>query len=403
MEKLLPSNKIITEKAKGNFVFIKKKRYFDLSLHSGVLLLGHNHKVFKKTLNELRKNYSLTNYQNKNIRSMILKYIKKYFRSAYDLIFCTTGSETVIKAIRISRALSNKSKIFIVSGSWHGSVDQTLYFSKEDLKPIPLSSGISDNIKKNIIILPYNDLEKSKKILDRNYKDASCILIEPITASLPLEQSKNYLKFLKEYSLKKRIILIFDEMVTGIRTANGSVQNRFNIYPDITLVGKAIGGGLPISLIIINRKIFDKIKKLKRKIFFGGTFSGNNFSLISCLNTLAYVNKNKNLVRIIINKSKILQDKLNNFSNKNNLDVKVYRFDSFLRIIFSKKNIKNRIARDFFEKKNKIRITKFTKYLYSKKILYPKNGIIFLSSTLTSNNVDYLVKNLSIALKKCFK
>ena len=66
-------------------------------------------------------------------------------------------------------------------------------------------------------------------------------------------------------------------------------------------------------------------------------FSGNNFSLISCLNTLAYVNKNKNLVRNIINKSKILQDKLNNFSNKNNLDVKVYRFDSFLRIIFSKK------------------------------------------------------------------
>ena len=133
----------------------------------------------------------------------------------------------MIKAIRISRALSNKSKIFIVSGSWHGSVDQTLYFSKEDLKPIPLSSGISDNIKKNIIILPYNDLEKSKKILDRNYKHASCILIEPITASLPLEQSKNYLKFLKEYSSKKRITLIFDEMVTGIKTTNGSVQNRF--------------------------------------------------------------------------------------------------------------------------------------------------------------------------------
>ena len=337
MGKLLPSNKIITEKAKGNFVFIKKIFRF---IFTPGFLLGHNHKVFQKTLNELRKNYSLTNYQNKNIRIMILKYIKKYFRSAYDLIFCTTGSETVIKAIRISRALSNKSKIFIVSGSWHGSVDQTLYFSKEDLKPIPLSSGISDNIKKNIIILPYNDLEKSKKILDRNYKDASCILIEPITASLPLEQSKNYLKFLKEYSLKKRITLIFDEMVTGIRTANGSVQNRFNIYPDITLVGKAIGGGLPISLIIINRKIFDRIKKLKRKIFFGGTFSGNNFSLISCWNTLAYVNKNKNLVRTIINKSKILQDKLNNFSNQNNLDVKVYRFDSFLRIIFSKKKYK---------------------------------------------------------------
>ena len=278
-----------------------------------------------------------------------------------------------------------------------------MYFSKENLKPIPLSSGINDDVRKNTIILPYNDIEKSKKILNKNYKEASCILIEPITASLPLEKSKYYLKFLREYSLKKRITLIFDEMVTGIRTEKGSVQNRFNIYPDITLAGKAIGGGLPISLIIINKKIFNKIKKLKKKIFFGGTFSGNNFSLISCLNTLSYVNKNKNLLRGIINKSKVIQDKLNNFSIKNNLDVKIYRFDTFLRIVFSKTSINNRIARDFLEKKNKIRITKFTKYLYAKKILYPKNGIIFFSATLTSNNVDYLVKNLSTALKKCFK
>lgn len=399
----MSSKKLITEKAKGNFVLINKKKFFDLSMHSGVLLLGHNHKIFRTTLNDLKKNYSITNFQNQDIRDKILKYIKKYFKSAHDLIFCTTGSETVIKAIRISRAINNKSKIFIVSGSWHGSVDQTLYFSKENLKPIPLSSGINDDVKKNTIILPYNDIEKSKKILNKNYKEASCILIEPITASLPLEKSKYYLKFLREYSLKKRITLIFDEMVTGIRTEKGSVQNRFNIYPDITLAGKAIGGGLPISLIIINKKIFNKIKKLKKKIFFGGTFSGNNFSLISCLNTLSYVNKNKNLLRGIINKSKVIQDKLNNFLIKNNLDVKIYRFDTFLRIVFSKTSINNRIARDFFERKNKIRITKFTKYLYTKKILYPKNGIIFFSATLTSNNVDYLVKNLSTALKKCFK
>lgn len=399
----MSSKKLITEKAKGNFVLINKKKFFDLSMHSGVLLLGHNHKIFRTTLNDLKKNYSITNFQNQDIRDKILKYIKKYFKSAHDLIFCTTGSETVIKAIRISRAINNKSKIFIVSGSWHGSVDQTLYFSKENLKPIPLSSGINDDVKKNTIILPYNDIEKSKKILNKNYKEASCILIEPITASLPLEKSKYYLKFLREYSLKKRITLIFDEMVTGIRTEKGSVQNRFNIYPDITLAGKAIGGGLPISLIIINKKIFNKIKKLKKKIFFGGTFSGNNFSLISCLNTLSYVNKNKNLLRGMINKSKVIQDKLNNFLIKNNLDVKIYRFDTFLRIVFSKTSINNRIARDFFERKNKIRITKFTKYLYTKKILYPKNGIIFFSATLTSNNVDYLVKNLSTALKKCFK
>ena len=109
--------------------------------------------------------------------------------------------------------------------------------------------------------MPYNDIKKSEKILNKYSKNISCILIEPITASLPLDKSKHYIKFLRNYSTKKKIILIFDEMVTGLRTDQGSVQNKFKILPDITLVGKAIGGGLPISLILINKKIDYKNKK----------------------------------------------------------------------------------------------------------------------------------------------
>ena len=126
-------------------------------------------------------------------------------------------------------------------------------------------------------------------------------------------------------------------MVTGLRTDQGSVQNKFKILPDITLVGKAIGGGLPISLILINKKIDYKIKRLKKKIFFGGTYSRNNYSLFSCLETLNYINNNNHLIGNVIKKAKQLQNKLNHFIKKNDLDVKVYRFDSFVRIIFSRK------------------------------------------------------------------
>ena len=250
--------------------------------------------------------------------------------------------------------------------------------------------------------MPYNDIKKSEKILNKYSKNISCILIEPITASLPIEKSKYYIKFLRNYSTKKKIILIFDEMVTGLRTDQGSVQNKFKILPDITLVGKAIGGGLPISLILINKKIDYEIKKLKKKIFFGGTYSRNNYSLFSCLETLNHINNNNHLIINIIKKAKQLQNKLNHFIKKNDLDVKVYRFDSFVRIIFSRKNITNRISRDFLEKKNKGRISNFIKFLYSKKILYPKNGIIFISSVTTDKNIDYLFKYMSIGLKKYF-
>ena len=391
------------EKAKENYIFLSGKKYFDLSLNSGVLFLGHNHSTFISTLkNIVEKKISLSDINKKNI-NLIQKLIKFFFKSSNKIITCSTGSESVIKSIRICKALTNKEKIFLVNGSWHGSVDQTLFHSKKNLKPIPLSSGLGNQFKKNIKILPYNDINSSKIILDKYSKDVCCLIIEPISASLPLEKSKKYLKFLRSYCNKKKIILIFDEIISGIRTDRGSVQNKFKIYPDITLAGKVIGGGMPISLILINKKISNKILKLKKKIFFGGTFSGNNYSIISCINTLLYLKKNSKLIKKTIKYSNYFQKKLNEFLIENNIKCRVYRFDSFLRIVFSDENIKNRISRDFLEGKKIKKITLFKKFLLKKRILYPNNGIIFFSTVISKKQIDTLIKITSIGLKKYFK
>ena len=158
--------KIITlKKAENDYIYINKKKYFDLSLQNGVLLFGHNNQIFKYTLKKIiEKKISLSNLDYSKIHKKIFSLIKKNFKSTYKLVYCTTGSESVTKAIRIARALKkNKSKIFIVNGSWHGSVDQTLFFSKNNLKPLPISSGISSNFQKNVKILPFNDIKRSKK------------------------------------------------------------------------------------------------------------------------------------------------------------------------------------------------------------------------------------------------
>ena len=189
----------------------------------------------------------------------------------------------------------------------------------------------------NVKILPYNDIEGSKKVLDKFAKEVSCLIIEPISASLPLEKSKKYLKFLRNYCDKKKIILIFDEIITGVRTEKGSVQNKFNIYPDITLAGKIIGGGLPMSLILTNKKINEKIMKLKKKIFFGGTFSGNNYSILSCINTLQYIKSNR-INKKVIKSSSYFQNQLNKFLKKN-IKCRIYDLIVF-RIVFSEKRIK---------------------------------------------------------------
>jgi glutamate-1-semialdehyde aminotransferase len=132
-------SKINFQKAKGNKILLGKKFLFDLSYCNGVIFLGHNHYIFKESLKYfLNKNISF--FSNSNIYAVKLaKTIKYFFSNFNNIIFCSTGSESVTKALRISRAMNSKQFIVCVTGSWHGSVDQTLFSPKKNLSPIPIS------------------------------------------------------------------------------------------------------------------------------------------------------------------------------------------------------------------------------------------------------------------------
>lgn len=253
-------NQIYIEKSNGPFVYINKKKYYDLSFCSGTLILGHNSKVFKNSIKALnQKKISL--YSEPNIyASKFANNLKKINNNYHKFIFCNSGTEAVFKALRIAKAITNKSMIISVSGSWHGSADKLLFAKKKNVIT-PISDGLSDNDKKNIKIIDYNDIESTKKILNQNKNLISCIIIEPIQGCLPNPKIKKYLKFLVSFSKKNNFILIFDEIITGLRTSKGSVQNFYNFKPDISLFGKSYGGGFPIGIIAINKKLELIIKK----------------------------------------------------------------------------------------------------------------------------------------------
>ncbi len=276
-----------------DIVKIGNKKFIDLSNCSGALLLGHNHSVTKKAIkNYLNKNFTSTSYPNTRALEFS-EIIRKIFPNFKKIVLCNTGSEAVIKSLRISRAINKKKKIVSVVGSWHGSVDQTLFTQDIRKEVQPISSGLKINDKNNIIYIPYNDIKNSKKILDRNKKKINCLIIEPILGGLPLENVSSYLKFLENYCKKNDIIFILDEIITGFRSKNFSVQNQFNIRPNLTLIGKVSGGGLPIGVIGISGITLRKISKLKKKIFFGGTFSGNAFSTFVGSEVIKFIKKKR--------------------------------------------------------------------------------------------------------------
>lgn len=387
----------------GSKVFIDKKKYLDLSFCSGTLILGHQSKPFKLAIKKIKKESTsiigLPNVQANNF-SKILKKILPYYSK---FIFTNSGSEAVFKSLRISKAISKKNLIVACAGSWHGSSDKLLFNATKKLKPKSLSEGLSEFDKKNIRFIPFNDLKKTKSILDKIKKKISCIIIEPIQGSLPIANVKDYLHYIDFFCKKNKIILIYDEVITGLRVNCSSAQSYFQKKPDISIFGKCFGGGMPIGIIAINSKIYNKIKNNKKKIFFGGTFSANSLTSHFGKITTQYIYKNrKKIFKTLYKKSDLFTNQLNAFIKKNKIDAKVYSFKSIIRIVFSKKNISNRTQRDFMESKNKKNINRFKYFLFKKRIIYPSNGIIFFSDKTTFNDIKYILKFIKKGLLEFF-
>ena len=394
------NNSNFFEKGIKDKIYIKNKSFIDLSNCSGSLLLGHNHKVFKNAIKEYSKN-DLSIFSHPNSHTVnFSKNIKKKFNWFDKILFCNTGSEAITKALRICRSLNNKRLIVNATGSWHGSVDQFLFFPDTKLQANSLSDGLKRNDKDSLIFIPYNNLEITKKILFKKKKYINSIFIEPVQGCLPLHDIQDYLKFLRDFCNKNNIPLVFDEMITGIRSYNHSIQNYYNVYSDITTLGKIIGGGLPIGIVGITKKISQKIKK--KHIYFGGTFSGNSLSSFVGNKLLNYVSKNKSVITKLNKKSKYFQDEMNLFFHNKNLNLKIYRFASILRIIYTNKKITNRTQRDFLESKKNYDINLFRKFLFKEKIYYPSNGIIFFSEATSLKSINYLIKKMKKGTIKYF-
>lgn len=393
------------DKAVGSKIFIKNREFIDLSFSAGSLILGHQSKIFKESLKELlKRKISILATPNKQAVEYS-KILKKIFPSLSKFIFCSTGSEAVMKSIRLAKALTKKNLIISVTGSWHGSNDKTLFAPKnKHLSPVPMSDGLSKFDQSNIKFIPYNDKIRSLQILNKYKKDICCIIIEPIQAGLPDPNSVEYLKFLDKFSKSKKKILIFDETITGIRTNCSSVHQLYKLTPGITIFGKCLGGGMPIGVIGLSKNIEKKLDNKNTKVFFGGTFSGNSVSTFVGKETVKYIYKNRKKIFYDLKlKSDFFNKSLNKIIFENNLNVSIYNFSSMFRLIFTKEKIKNRVQRDFFERKNMKKIKLFRKFLLNNRIHYPSNGIMFISNQTSLKDLKKVINIFSIGLKKFFK
>ena len=166
------------------------------------------------------------------------------------LRFVNSGTEATMSAIRLARAYTKKSKIIKFEGCYHGHSDSLLVKAGSGAATtgVPTSKGVPKIFIKNTISLPYNDIEKIRKAFIKYGNDIAAVIVEPIAGNMGvIKPAKGFLEALRKITLKNKSLLIFDEVITGFRVSHGGAQKLYGINPDLTCLGKIIGGGLPVG------------------------------------------------------------------------------------------------------------------------------------------------------------
>lgn len=209
--------------------------------------------------------------------------------------FCCSGTEATMYAVRLARAFTGKKIILKIAGGWHGansdlSIGIKTPFEKED------SLGLSPELQRYTKVILFNDLQKSLDIIHQNENDLAGIILEPVPGEggfIPATQE--YLKMLRSETERLGALLIFDEVISGFRVSLGGAQERFGITPDLTTLGKILGGGLPVGALAGKREILEKtsperkVNKWERILIGGGTFSSHPLTVAAGLAMVGYM------------------------------------------------------------------------------------------------------------------
>lgn len=280
--------------------------YIDTHCGYGPIILGHGHPVVLKALEEAKVR-GLQYGGPPDLLTEWAKIITKHVTSIEKIRFVNTGSEAVTYAVRLAKGYTRRSKVCKPEGSYHGTSDWSLVSiaeyngPQEEPKPAPHSLGI-DQAASNFVVIPWNDVENAVRIIKTNAKEMACVLMEPVSGTGLgfAEPDKEYLKAIREVTAEKDIPLIFDEVMIGFRWGNMScAQGYFGVNPDITILGKVIGGGAPVGAYGGRQDIMELLspfhgKFSQERVYQSGTFCGNPFTASVGLATLKYLDEHKN-------------------------------------------------------------------------------------------------------------
>lgn len=314
--------------------------YIDVVMGFGINLFGHNPPFIKAALLEQLDRGTHLGVQTE-LAGEVAQLITE-MTGMERVAFSNTGTEAIMTAIRLARATTNRNKIAIFSGSYHGHFDGTLVETKEvngNLTTVPVDSGTPQKFAEDVLVLDYGNW-RSLDIIKAHKNELAAILVEPVQSSRIDFQPHDFLHQLRQLTTQLDIALIFDEMVSGFRIHPGGAQAWYNIAADIATYGKIIGGGMPIGVIAGKAKYMDKIDggmwnygdssyPQVKQTFFAGTHCKHPLSLAAAKVVLQYLKAQGATLQSQLNQrtTKFIQT-LNTYFEAGEIPIRMINFGS---------------------------------------------------------------------------
>jgi len=333
--KAVGGNPVIINRGKGSYVFdADGKRYIDLVGSWGPLILGHAHpQIVKVTKQRAIKGFTFG--APTEAEASFAELVSQLMPSIEMLRAVSSGTEATMSAIRLARAFTGRRKIVKFDGCYHGHADGLLVKAGSGVATLglPDSPGVPPGFARETLVAIYNDVDSVRKIFEKYGDHTAAVIVEPICGNMGvIAPQPGFLQGLREMTQRNGALLIFDEVITGFRVALGGAQKIFNITPDLTCLGKILGGGFPLAAFGGKRKIMNLLAP-SGPVYQAGTLSGNPIAVSAGLATLKLLSR-RGTYTTLEERGRQLENGFRAVLAKHNIKGTLNRFGSMMTLFF---------------------------------------------------------------------
>ncbi len=334
---------IFMQSGRGAYLYDEDgNRYVELINSWGPMILGHANPIIEKAIGEaIAKSFSFGAPTRREVEMAEL--IISMMPSIEKIRMVNSGTEATMAAIRVARGFTGRNKILKFEGCYHGHADSFLIAAGSGAitTGVPDSAGVTAGVAQDTLTAPFNDFEAVKTLIEANENQIAALILEPVVGNMGCVLPENgFLEKIRKICTEKGIVLIFDEVMTGFRLARGGAQEIFGIKPDLTTLGKIIGGGLPVGAYGGRKEIMDCVSPVG-KVYQAGTLSGNPVAMAAGFAMLTHLNENPTIYQDLTKITTQITEGLRKGLDKRGLKYTMNQIGSMFTLFFTDQKVTN--------------------------------------------------------------